>query len=182
MASLTVTVADLSARSGTDLTNAILETTDRNRVINSLCNYFMRKQSISSGSFDVTISNSALVAASGTVTCASVLAADTVTINGVAFTAVNGTPSGNQFDMSGTNAQTATSLAAAIAASSTALVQCCVTASASSAVVTVTSLVKGLIGNTQTLASSNGTRLAVSGARLAGGTGGQGSTVTNVLF
>jgi hypothetical protein len=41
------------------------------------------------------------VKASGTVTCASVLANDTVTINGVVLTAVNGAPAADQFDMSG---------------------------------------------------------------------------------
>jgi phage tail sheath gpL-like len=46
-----------------------------------------------------------------------------------------------------------------------------VTATSSGAVVTVSAYVKGLIGNAITLASSNGTRLAVSAARLAGGTG-----------
>lgn len=76
----------------------------------------------------------------------------------------------NQFDFGGTNAQTATALAAAINASTTDAINDFVTASVNSATVTVTAIAYGDEGNTITLASSNGTRLAVSAARLAGGT------------
>lgn len=119
--------------------------------------------------YTVACRNSA-VAASGTVTCAAVQAADTVTIGGVTFTAVNGSPTGNQFDMSlATNTLVAADLVRSVNASSTAGVTGCITADNVAGVVTFTAAVPGKIGNAITLASSNGTRLAVSGARLASG-------------
>jgi hypothetical protein len=121
----------------------------------------------------VTINGQALTAiqqrSTGTVTAAAVLAADTVTMNGVVFTAVNGSPVGNQFDMSGSNTACATSLAAAINACATAGVLGVVAAKSSAAVVTVFAVVPGTAGNSLTLASSNGGRLAISGATFSGG-------------
>lgn len=109
--------------------------------------------------------------ATGTITLASVQAADTVTINGVVFTAVNGSPTGNQFDMSlASDTLVAADLVRSINASATALIPNYVVASSAAAVVTLTSAFLGLPGNLTTLASSNGSRLAVSGARLTGGT------------
>lgn len=69
----------------------------------------------------------------------------------------------NTFDPTGTNNDTAFAIAAAVIASPTAAVNQ-TTASAASAVVTVTSKVAGLAGNTITFTSSNGTRLAVTGS------------------
>lgn len=108
--------------------------------------------------------------ATGTVTLASAQAADTVTLNGVVFTAVSGAAGANQFDISGGNTTGAASLAAAINASVSALVAGYVVASANGAVVTIASAFRGLPGNQVTLATSNGSRLAPSGTRLAGGT------------
>lgn len=54
------------------------------------------------------------VAATAVITCATVIATNTVTLGGVALTAVTGAPAANQFDRSGTDTQTATNLAAAI--------------------------------------------------------------------
>lgn len=120
----------------------------------------------------VTINGQALTAtqhrASGTVTCASVSAADTVTVNGVVFTAVSGTPAANEFDISGTDTAAATSLAAAITASTSAGVDD-INAKSAAAVVTAFALTPGTGGDAYTLASSNGTRLAVSGATFANG-------------
>lgn len=76
----------------------------------------------------------------------------------------------NQFDFGGTNAQTATALAAAINASTTNIVAKHVTASASSGVVTITAKIPGHAGNAITLASSDAGRLACSVTRLASGT------------
>lgn len=115
-------------------------------------------------------------AATGTVTIASATAGDTVTIGGVTFTAVAGgaTASNQEFDdvaNSGSNAATATSLEAAINdATSQGLIEAgnggvSATANAASDVVTLTATVTGSTGEL-TLASSNGTRLAVSGATL----------------
>jgi len=118
------------------------------------------------------VADTSAVAASGTVTCAAAAAADTVTVAGVTFTAVAGAAGANQFSIDGDNTADAAALAAAINASVTAGVTGCVTASNnSSAVVTITASTPGKIGNAITLASSNGTRLAVSGARLASGAG-----------
>lgn len=107
------------------------------------------------------------IKASGTVTLASVLAADTVTVAGTVFTAVSGTPTGAQFDISGSDTADAVSLVAAINAHAT--VSKYVVASSALGVVTLTAVVAGNLGNLVTLASSNGTRLAVSGAVLSGG-------------
>lgn len=118
----------------------------------------------------------AAVKASGTVTLASVAAADTVTINGVVLTAVSGAPAANQFDISGTDTADAVSFVAAVAANAT--LAGMVLATNVAGVVTLEAKVGGVIGNAITLASSNGTRLAVSAARLAGGTDGTAYTIT----
>lgn len=76
----------------------------------------------------------------------------------------------NQFDFGGSNDQTAAALAAAINATTTDIVELAVQASVASAVVTITAEQGGVGGNDVTLASSNGGRLAVTGARLTGGT------------
>lgn len=115
-----------------------------------------------------------LVAATGTVTLSSMVATDTVTINGTVFTCVASGATGNQFNVGGTDTITATNLAAAINASATTTVKGCVTALSAAAIVTVTCTIPGNIGNTQTLAiSAHG---SVSAARCAGGT--EGTTAT----
>lgn len=111
--------------------------------------------------------------ASNIVTAASVQAADTVTIAGVEFAAVNGgTPGEHEFDMSGTDAQCAASLAAAVNAATDAALVDKVTAAnvGGQATVTFTSDVAGAAGNLVTLVTSNGVRLAVTtaGGKLAG--------------
>jgi hypothetical protein len=75
----------------------------------------------------------------------------------------------NEFDCVGTDSETATAMAAAVNASTTDIISKVVTGAAASAVVTLTAKPAGHCGNAVTLASSNGTRLAVSGARLTGG-------------
>lgn len=92
-----------------------------------------------------------------------------------AGTLTNGTAvAANEFDMSfitDINTNTAAALAAAINASASALISGQCTATSSSAVVTITAKVPGVTGNAQTLATSNGTRLAITGggSRLTGG-------------
>lgn len=88
-------------------------------------------------------STSQPVAASGTVICASVSNADTVTINGAAMTAVVGAPAADQFDQSGTDTATATSLALAINSSVTALVSTYVEASNFAATITLATCLAG---------------------------------------
>lgn len=107
-----------------------------------------------------------LANAAGTVTLSGFTTGDTATatINGVAIT-VNYATSNNN---------TASLLAAAINASTNALVQYLVAATVVAGVVTVRALQPGITGNTITLAASKtGTgTITASGARLTGGTGG----------
>lgn len=179
--SVSILINDTGARTSTDRAGLKpSDTTNRLLFVNTLQNYINEFASGNgSGTIRLDVASAAVAQATGTVTCASVQAGDTVTINGVTFTAVSGTPAANEFDISGTDSAAATSLAAAIVASVTALVSGYVTATADSAVVTVKSLYYGQAGNTHTLASSNGTRLAVSGARLTGGTGGASTSGAN---
>lgn len=121
----------------------------------------------SAPSIAITVQDSE-VQASGTLTCVSVVATDTATINGVAFTAVASGATGNQFNVGVDDTATALNLKNAINASATALVSGYVTATSALGVVTVTSAFYGLAGNMTTLASAGGT-ITVSGARLTGG-------------
>lgn len=108
------------------------------------------------------------VAASGTVTIASGNGTITATINGV----------GIPITWATSDANSAALLAAAINASSDALVSGIVTATSALGVVTITSVVKGKMGNAVTLAAS-GTGATASGARLTGGSNG---TTTNFVY
>lgn len=119
--------------------------------------------------------DTSLVRASGTVTVASVLADDTLTINNVTLTGKSSPLGESQFDSDGSDATVAAAIVAKINAHSS--LTGIVTATSSGAVVTVSAYVKGLIGNAITLASSGAT-LAVSAARLSGGTGLGESPVT----
>lgn len=107
--------------------------------------------------------------ATGTVTFSSTgaTAADTVTLGGTTFTCAD-TPTGNQFS-SGLPAVNAASLAAAFNATATAAVKGACFATAALGVVTFTASAAGAIGNSFTLAKV-GTNIAVSGAKLTGGT------------
>lgn len=114
-----------------------------------------------------------LAAASGTVTMTSGSSGTyTATINGVAITVTYATSLSN----------TATLLAAAINASTNALVQYFVQAAAVGPVVTIVALQPGITGNAITLAASASVGVATaSGARLAGGTGGSNVPVVVTL-
>lgn len=79
----------------------------------------------------------------GIVTMNAPNAADTFSINGQAFTAVAGAPSGDQFDQSGTNAQDARSLVTAINATATVLVSDHVKAACRTATVTLATVSEG---------------------------------------
>jgi phage tail sheath gpL-like len=117
------------------------------------------------------------VKATGTVTLASVDVDDTVTIDGVTFTAVASGATGAQFNQGGTDTADAASLVTAINANTT--LDGRVVATSALGVVTITAIEAGELGNSVTLASSNGTRLAVSAAALAGGVNG---TTTSFAF
>lgn len=99
--------------------------------------------------------------ATGTVTCASASAADTVTVGNIVFTAVSGTPSGNQFKVGVSNTADGLSLATAINANTS--LNPYVSAGNASGVVTISSVNLGALGNLLQLSSSNNTRLAVVG-------------------
>lgn len=79
----------------------------------------------------------------GTVTCASVSAADTVTINGQNFTAANGSPGTDEFDMSGTNTADASDLVRCINASAQSLVSGFVKANNLNGTITLASVAAG---------------------------------------
>lgn len=112
----------------------------------------------------------ALVAATGTVTLASVLAADIVTINGLVYTAVAGAKSDNtEFSIDGSDTVDAADLVDSITNDNRQGTLADITAANAAGVVTFTSTAIGTKGNAVTLVSSDGTRLAVSGATLAGG-------------
>lgn len=108
--------------------------------------------------------SSGAVTASGTVTCASVQAADTVTVNGNVFTA------GTDWALGSSNTECAANLCAALNAASS--LQWVVDCTSSGAVVTLNAACVGPLGNGCTLATSNNTRLAKSGTALTGGTNG----------
>lgn len=105
------------------------------------------------------------VAATGTVTFASIAAADTVTVGTQTFTA-SASPSGaNQFLVTGGDTTAAAALVAAINAHAS--LKSVVTATSAGAVITVTAAVSGLIGNQIGIAiSAHG---SVSAAKLASG-------------
>lgn len=106
--------------------------------------------------------------ASGTVTFASAIAADTVTIGGTTFVGTAGavTPGAATFSIDTGNTQAAASLASQVNAHATA--GALVRAVANAAIVTLYAHAGGTGGNSIALASSTGVRLAVSAATLTG--------------
>jgi hypothetical protein len=92
--------------------------------------------------------------ATGTITLNGMMAGDTITVNGVVFTAETSGATGNQFNVGVSDTATALNAAKAINASTTANVIHVVTASAASNVITVTAVQPGLQGNMNTLAVS----------------------------
>jgi hypothetical protein len=107
--------------------------------------------------------------ARGTITCASVVAANTVTVAGVTFTASGTqTAGGGDFDeTAGDDIAVASSLVAAINDAGNAVPGVKATNyNGTSAVVTVWATTPGTAGNSTDLASSDGATLAVSGATL----------------
>ncbi len=111
----------------------------------------------------------AAVSATGTVTLATALAADTVTINNLTYTAVAGPKANNtEFSIDGTDTVDAADLVDSINNDIRQGTLADVTATNALGVVTLTSTAPRTQGNAVTLVSSNGTRLAVSGATFAG--------------
>lgn len=143
----------------------------------------LRKLSTIFGKFALGVYNSQTIIttgqtrASGTVTLSSFAAADTVTINGTVLTG-SATPSGTaQFLTTGGDTVVAAALALCINNNPTLDGQ--VIATSAAAVVTVTCVVAGLLGNLCTLAiSAHGT---VSGAVMTGGTEGSSGVISHGL-
>jgi len=108
----------------------------------------------------LTIGN--FVKASGTVTCVSGEAADTVTVNGLVYTAVSGAKANDtEFSIDTGDNETATDLADSIDDDTRTGTVDDLTSTATTNVVTSVSTVAGTGGNATTQASSNGTRFAV---------------------
>lgn len=170
--SFTIVVNETSTRSSTDISAKIKQASTRPKqsieevvkLLESMLGGLGAK-----GTVDIDVSSAALVQATGTVTCTTAIATNTVTLAGVVLTAHASTNTGVNFAV-GTNAVTATNLAAAINRHAT-LSQYVVATAASTGVVTIACLVKGVIGNAIPLASS-GSTLAVSAATLTSGAGG----------
>jgi phage tail sheath gpL-like len=140
----------------------------RNEVIQSLITFMKAIMVGTKNGTTVTINSgtatTALAPAVGTITLSAGSSGTfTATINGVAITVTYATSLAN----------TAALLAAAINASTNALVQYLVAAASISGTVTITALQPGITGNTITLAASSSAGTATaSGARLTGGAGG----------
>lgn len=111
-----------------------------------------------------------LASATGTVTLSSSSGTVGATVNGVSVTVSYST----------SDTVTAGLLAAAINASSNALVKYLVAATSAAGVVTIVALQPGITGNCITLAAS-GTGATASGARLTGGAGGSNNPVVVTL-
>ena len=140
---------------------------DKHNCLNAIINYLNGLNQLVRNPSTFRVDSSDAVQASGTVTLSSMVAADTVTVNGTVFTCVASGATNNQFNVGASDTITAANLAAAINSSTTAAFRNLVTASSSAAVVTVVSNPEGVLGNAITLAiSAHG---SVSGATLTGG-------------
>lgn len=135
------------------------------------------KSGTKDGNLKISYSSSSPVQASGTITVASIQADDTITIGKTTLTGKSSPSGENQFDSDGSNSVVAAAIAAKINAHS--VLSLLGTATASNAVVTFTAHAHGSLGNHIALASSNGSRLAVSAAYLASGTGGEEAAPTS---
>jgi hypothetical protein len=123
-----------------------------------------------SATWDIVTGETTAVAASGTVTCATAIADDTVTVNGLLYTGVAGAKSDNtEFSIDTSDTAAALDLAASITADTRTGTLNDVTAVSALGVVTITQSVVGTLGNATTLVSSDGATLAVSGAVFTGG-------------
>lgn len=101
--------------------------------------------------------------ATGTVTFATAIVGNTVTANGLLYTAVSGAPAEDEFNIDTGDDEAATSLAAQITADTRSGTLGDLTAVSASEVVTMTTDVSGIDGNLVTLISSGAT-VAVSGS------------------
>lgn len=164
--------------------------TNKNNLVSSLDTqngptaWYLRKlsslfQAFSLGAWNSnTILVNNVVAATGTVTFSAVVQNDTVTIGNVVFTGKDSPSTNVQFLTGSTDTASATSLAAKINAHPT--VSKYVSATSLNAVVTLTALVPGVIGNSFPIAISAHGSVSGSGF-LTGGTEGNTSTFAHGL-
>lgn len=109
----------------------------------------------------------ATVAARGSLTLlTNLIANDTVTVDGVVYTAVASGATGQQFNIGANAGATATAMAAIINPSAN------VAAVATGAVVNLTAKALGLAGNARALSTNAAARITLSGATLTGGANG----------
>jgi len=117
------------------------------------------------------IKPSKMVYATGTAQCTSVIATDTITVNGLLYTAVSGDPADDTQFSIGTDTACATSLARAVNGDSRAGTLGDVSATSTGDTVTFTSDRDGYDGNAVTLSQTGGT-ITLSGATFSGGLDG----------
>lgn len=128
-------------------------------------------------------SNGTRLAVTGSGNFTGGVTADIVTANGLIYTAVVGARSDDtEFSIDGTDTDSAVDLAAAITADVRAGTLNDITATNTTVVVDMVQTVAGVGGNATTLTSSDGTRLAVSGAVFTGGTDADTATVNGLLY
>jgi phage tail sheath gpL-like len=165
MSSVTVTIK--TDKDYTRLNQASQPAENMNRLINMLSGFSCGALT---GSVYVSGSTSDPAAASATLTLVSAIATDAITIGTVTMTATS-TPTTNlHWEIDGADdTADAASLAAAINANPT--LSKVVVATSAAGVVTVTALVKGVVGNQIPISSADST-ITASGAFLTGGTGG----------
>lgn len=110
--------------------------------------------------------------------------ADTITVNGVVFTAVSGAPAANQFQVNADNNVVATNLRNAINASVSAGVAGVINATSALKVVTIAAVTPGTAGNALTLTESSGGPIVLAPGTgvLAGGIAGDTLTFNGVTF
>ncbi len=123
------------------------------------------------------------VFSTGDVTAATSIQGDTVTVNGLVYTGVDGAAADfTEFSVDTGNNETAISIAAAVNGDARAGTLGDVSANAVAAVVTFTTTEPGAGGDATTLVSNDGVTLAVSGATFAGGVDVDTFTVNGLLY
>ena len=122
------------------------------------------------------------VYATATATCASVIATDTIVVNGLTYTGVSGGISSYaEFNIGYTNAECAANIAASINGDNRTGTNGDVKATSSSAVVTITTNIEGFNGNAITIAETGGT-ITLSGSTFSGGLDGNLNEYKHTLY
>lgn len=117
----------------------------------------------------------------GTATLVGVGAGDTVTVNGLLYTAVSGTATEGEFDIDGDDDANAITLRDAVNTDTRSGTIGIVSAAAATNVVTFTTDVEGVAGDATTLAET-GTTITISGAVFTGGVDADTATVNGLVY